>query len=153
VVEIRVPPLRDRKSDIPLLAQHFLKRFVRETGRKIRGFTAAALHRMEDYAWPGNVRELKNVIERGVALGRGPLIDLGDLFLSSVDLAEPGGEHEPPPAPKYDPRPLKDIERAHVLQTLEFTDWKKSQAAAILGIERSTLDRKIEMYQLKRGAG
>jgi Nif-specific regulatory protein len=153
VVEIRVPPLRDRKSDIPLLAQHFLKRFVRETGRKIRGFTAAALHRMEDYAWPGNVRELKNVIERAVALGRGPLIDLNDLFLSSLDVAEPGVEREPPPAPKYDPRPLKDIERAHILQTLDFTDWKKTQAAAILGIERSTLDRKIEMYQLKRGGG
>jgi DNA-binding NtrC family response regulator len=153
VVEIRVPPLRDRKSDVPLLAQHFLKRFVRETGRKIRGFTPAAMHRMEDYAWPGNVRELKNVIERAVALGRGPLVDLNDLFLSSLDVAEPGGEREPIPAPKYDPRPLKDIERAHILQTLDFTDWKKSQAAAILGIERSTLDRKIEMYQLKRGAG
>ena len=72
VVEIRVPPLRERKSDVPILAEHFLRRFVRETGRKIRGFTPAALRKMEEYNWPGNVRELRNVVERAVALGSGP---------------------------------------------------------------------------------
>src|SRR5262249_34052321 len=63
VVEIRVPPLRERKSDVALLADHFLHRFVRETGRKVRGFTPAALSKMEQYDWPGNVRELRNVVE------------------------------------------------------------------------------------------
>jgi Nif-specific regulatory protein len=71
VVEIRVPPLRERRSDVALLAGHFLKRFARETGRKIREFTPAALKKMLDYHWPGNVRELRNVVERAVALAKG----------------------------------------------------------------------------------
>src|SRR5207253_285645 len=82
VVEIRVPSLRERRSDVPLLADHFLKRFVLETGRRIRGFTPAALKKMEDYNWPGNVRELRNVIERAVALGRTMSIDANDIWLS-----------------------------------------------------------------------
>ena len=72
VVQLDVPPLRDRLDDVPILAAHFLKKFVRETGRKIRGFTAAALDKLKAHRWPGNVRELKNVIERAVALGGGP---------------------------------------------------------------------------------
>jgi Nif-specific regulatory protein len=148
VVEIRVPPLRDRPSDIPILAEHFFKRFVRETGRKLRGFTPAALQKMEQYHWPGNVRELRNVIERAVALGQGPLIDAGDIWLSSLEL---GG-----PAPllatdRFEPITLEELEKRHILKTLEHTDWNKSQAASILAIERSTLDRKIKGYQLKRG--
>ena len=72
VVEIRVPPLRERKSDVPLLAEHFLQAVRRETGRRVRGFTPAALAKMEEYHWPGNVRELRNVVERaGWALGLG----------------------------------------------------------------------------------
>jgi Nif-specific regulatory protein len=146
VVEIRVPPLRERKSDVPLLADHFLKRFVRETGRKIRGFTAAALKKMEEYHWPGNVRELRNVVERAVALGTGPYLDAGDVWLSSLEAhgAAAAG------AAGYSPVPLEQIEQQHILQTLEFTDWNKSQAANILQIERSTLDRKIKLYGLKR---
>src|SRR5262249_20913356 len=72
VIELRIPPLRDRRVDIRQLAEHFLQRFVRETGRKITGFTEAAVAKMEGYNWPGNVRELRNVIERAVALGSGP---------------------------------------------------------------------------------
>jgi Nif-specific regulatory protein len=147
VVEIRVPPLRERKTDVPLLADHFLKRFVRETGRKIRGFTAAALRKMEEHDWPGNVRELRNVVERAVALGTGPLLDVGDVWLSSLD-----AQSAPPTfaAPAYESIPLEEIEKRHILATLEHTDWNKSQAAGILQIERSTLDRKIKGYGLKR---
>jgi Nif-specific regulatory protein len=148
VVEVRVPPLRERKSDVPLLAEHFLRRFVRETGRKIRGFTPQALKKLEEYHWPGNVRELRNVIERAVALGSGPLLDVGDVWLSSL---EAGG---PPPAAggetAYQPLPLEEVEKQHILRTLGHTDWNKSQAAGILHIERSTLDRKIKLYGLKR---
>ena len=90
VVEIRVPPLRERTSDVPLLAEHFLKRFVRETGRKIRGFTPAALQKMEEYHWPGNVRELRNVVERAVALGSGPMLDAADIWLSSLEAGGAG---------------------------------------------------------------
>jgi Nif-specific regulatory protein len=147
VVEIRVPPLRARKSDVPILAEHFLRRFVRETGRKIRGFTAAALRKMEEYNWPGNVRELRNVVERAVALGTGPLLDANDIWLSSLEIvgaAAASGEAV------YRPVSLEDVEKEHILKTLSHTDWNKSQAATILGIERSTLDRKIKGYGLKR---
>jgi Nif-specific regulatory protein len=146
VVEMRVPPLRERKSDIPLLADHFRQRFVRETGRKIRGFTQGALKKMEDYHWPGNVRELRNVVERAVALGVGPMLDVGDIWLSSLEVfaAAPTGE------PVYEAVSLEEVEKRHILRTLEHTDWNKSQAAAILQIERSTLDRKIKGYDLKR---
>ncbi len=148
VVEIRVPPLRERKSDVPTLAEHFLRRFVRETGRKIRGFTPGALKKLEEYHWPGNVRELRNVIERAVALGTGPLVDVNDIWLSSLEASGPqpaaGGESP------YQALPLEEIEKQHILRTLAHTDWNKSQAASILHIERSTLDRKIKLYGLKR---
>src|SRR5581483_4802120 len=103
--------------------------------------------KMEEYDWPGNVRELRNVIERAVALGQGPLLDVGDIWLSALDLNPPGaaaGE------PAYQPLPLDEIEKQHILKTLNHTDWNKSQAAAILNIERSTLDRKIKGYGLRR---
>jgi transcriptional regulator with GAF, ATPase, and Fis domain/pSer/pThr/pTyr-binding forkhead associated (FHA) protein len=147
VVEIRVPPLRERKSDVPILAEHFLRRFVRETGRKIRGFTPAALRKMEDYDWPGNVRELRNVVERAVALGTGPLLDANDIWLSSLEIA---GVAPPSSEAVYRPLSLEDVEKDHILKTLNYTDWNKSQAASILNIERSTLDRKIKGYGLKR---
>jgi Nif-specific regulatory protein len=148
VVEIRVPPLRERLGDVPLLAEHFLKRFVRETGRKIRGFTPAALKKMETYHWPGNVRELRNVVERAVALGLGPMLDAQDIWLSSLEV---GGPATPVlEAPAYKAVSLEEVEKNHILRTLEYTDWNKSQAASILSIERSTLDRKIKLYELKR---
>jgi transcriptional regulator with GAF, ATPase, and Fis domain len=147
VVEIRVPPLRERKTDVPILAEHFLRRFVRETGRKIRGFTPAALRKMEDYNWPGNVRELRNVVERAVALGTGPMLDANDIWLSSLEIA---GAATSDGETAYRPLSLEDIEKDHILKTLHYTDWNKSQAATILNIERSTLDRKIKGYGLKR---
>jgi Nif-specific regulatory protein len=146
VVEVQVPPLRERRSDITLLADHFLKRFVRETGRKIRGLTPAALKKMEEYDWPGNVRELRNVIERAVALGLGPMLDAQDVWLSSLEAGGPVVAARS----EYRPVSLEEVERQHILETLQHTDWNKSQAAAILGIERSTLDRKIKLYELKR---
>jgi Nif-specific regulatory protein len=148
VVEMRVPPLRERRSDIPLLADHFLKRFVSETGRKIRGFTPAATRKMEEYHWPGNVRELRNVVERAVALGLGPMIDAVDIWLSSLEASGPVPLVQPPVA--YEAMSLEEVEKRYILQTLRHTDWNKSQAASILGIERSTLDRKIKAYDLKK---
>ncbi len=148
VVEIRVPPLRERKSDVPILAEHFLRRFVRETGRKIRGFTPAALRKMEDYNWPGNVRELRNVVERAVALNTGPYLDAEDIWLSSLEMpAAPPAMGVPA---EFRPMSLEEIEKEHILKTLNHTDWNKSQAARILNIERSTLDRKINSYGLTR---
>jgi Nif-specific regulatory protein len=141
VVEIRVPPLRDRPGDVSILAEHFLKRFVRETGRRIKGFTPAALTKLREYEWPGNVRELRNVIERAVALGTSPVIDVDDVWLSSID-----SDLLRPAETIYQPVSLEDMEKDHILRTLNHTDWNKSRAAEILGIERSTLDRKIKVY-------
>jgi transcriptional regulator with GAF, ATPase, and Fis domain len=146
VVEVQVPPLRDRLDDVELLADHFLKRFVRETGRKIRGFTPAALQKMREYHWPGNVRELRNVVERAVALGVNPVIDTGDIWLSSPDLDSPVAAN----TIAYQPMSMEEVEKQHILRTLQHTDWNKSQAAAILNIERSTLDRKIKAYDLRK---
>jgi Nif-specific regulatory protein len=146
VVDVQVPALRERSSDVPILAEHFLKRFARETGRKIRGFTPAALTRMTQYDWPGNVRELKNVVERAVALARTNQLDVTDILLSSLEL--PGAA--PATGATFDAISLEELEKRHIVATLEHTDWNKSQAAAILQIERSTLDRKIKSYGLKK---
>jgi Nif-specific regulatory protein len=145
VIELRIPPLRDRPEDIRQLAEHFLQRFVRETGRKITGFTEAAVSKMETYNWPGNVRELRNVIERAVALGSGPKLDANDIWLSSLGAPSPAAQ-----AAQYEPISLEELETRHIARTLEHTEWNKSKAAGILGIERSTLDRKIERYELKK---
>jgi transcriptional regulator with GAF, ATPase, and Fis domain len=146
VVQLDVPPLRDRLDDVPMLADHFLKKFVRETGRKIKGFTDAAIDKLKAYRWPGNVRELRNVVERAVALGSGPQIDAADIWLSELDLGAPvvGA------IAVYKPESLEDVEKRHILETLKHTDWNKSKAAEILGIERSTLDRKIKAYDLAK---
>ena len=145
VVEMRVPPLRERLEDVPTLAEHFLKKFTRETGRKIKGFTPAAVDRLQEYGWPGNVRELRNVVERAVALHDKPLLDAGDLWLTSL---EPGASGVYTPV--YKPHSLEEMEKRHIAATLKYTDWNKSRAAEILQIERSTLDRKIKAYDLRR---
>lgn len=147
VVEIRVPPLRERGADIPLLAEHFLKRFREETGHKVKGFTAQALEKMIAYAWPGNIRELRNVVERAVAMSAGPMLDRGDIWLSNLE-----AQQQAPVAAalQYQPMSLEELEKRHTLDTLQHTGWVKSQAAQILGIERSTLDRKIKQFDLKK---
>ena len=125
----------------------FTSRFVRETGRRIRGFTEPALKKMTDYNWPGNVRELRNVVERAVALGTGPFLDVGDIWLSSLEVGSQASASGQEP---YEPLSLEEVEKRFILKTLDHTDWNKSQAASILQIERSTLDRKIKGYNLKR---
>lgn len=148
VIEITVPPLRKRVDDIPELANHFLQRFVSETGRKIHGFTTRAVDMLTGYRWPGNVRELKNVVERAVVLCRGELIDEDDLLLSNISTAGDTGEARPSKV-RFSPCSLEDIERRHIQATLDHTGWNKSRTASILGIERSTLDRKIRRYALQ----
>jgi transcriptional regulator with GAF, ATPase, and Fis domain len=149
VVEIFVPPLRKRPEDIVELASFFLERFCVETGRHFRGFTPAALDVMRQYAWPGNVRELKNVVERAVVLTRNDLIDVEDLALSNLATQSESNVLAPQKA-GFQPVSLAEMERRHILATLKSTEWNKSRAAGILGIERSTLDRKIRRYKLKK---
>ncbi len=146
VLEIVVPALRKRQEDIPLMSDYFLQKFNAETGRKIKGFTPAAKEQLLKYLWPGNVRELKNVIERAVVLCRGQEIDADDLLLTKLATA---GDTEMPYGPgKFQAISLDDVERRHIFDTLNHTGWNKSKTAGILGVERSTLDRKIRRYEL-----
>jgi Nif-specific regulatory protein len=150
VLEIVVPGLRKRPEDIPILAEFFLRKFNEETGRKLKGYTPRAMEELLRYRWPGNVREMKNVIERAVVLARGEFVDHDDLVLSRLTTAgdtEMGYEAATPAC--YQPESLADVERAHILRTLAATAWNKSKTATILGIERSTLDRKIRRYGLE----
>ncbi len=146
VLEILVPALRKRTEDIPLLADYFLQHFNSETGRKIKGFTEQAKAKLLSYQWPGNVRELKNVVERAVVLCRGQEIGEEDLLLTKLPTA---GDTDISLAPDhFVPLSMDDVERHHILNTLEHTNWNKSKTASILGIERSTLDRKIRRFGL-----
>jgi Nif-specific regulatory protein len=150
VLEIVVPPLRRRTEDIPLLSDYFLDRYNNETGRRIQGYTPAARAKLQTYQWPGNVRELKNVIERAVVLCRNQEIDVEDLLLTNLSTT---GDSEIVASANmpFAPTSLDDMERLHILNTLKHTHWNKSKTANILGIERSTLDRKIRRYELDGG--
>ncbi len=150
VVEIVVPGLRKRPEDIPDLAHFFLHRFNEETGRRIKGFRMEALNALKQYRWPGNVRELKNVIERAVVLARGDMIEMDDLTLSNLATAGDSVDVSAVKGPDQDELiSLTEMERRHILNVLKNTGWNKSRTAQILGIERSTLDRKIRRYDLR----
>lgn len=149
VVELTVVPLRERRSDIPLLAKHFLERSALKTNRPITGFSRGALESLLHYNWPGNVRELQNAVERSVILCQGKEVTAADIQLSTLraekdeqlDMTTPAG---------FRAVSLELLEREHILATLDWTDWNKSKAAQILGIERSTLDRKLKRYRMRR---
>ncbi|MEM0925102.1 MAG: sigma 54-interacting transcriptional regulator [Planctomycetota bacterium] len=147
VVEVLVPPLRQRGADILLLAEHFLAQFNEQMGRRIHGITADAQRMLLDYSWPGNIRELRNVIERAVVLNSGETIDKQHLLLTpamTTDGDEPIASQEPVEMS------LADLEQRHIERVLRHTDGNKSRAAAILGIERSTLDRKLKKFAKER---
>jgi len=146
VVEILVPPLRKRPEDIESLAWHYHQRFAAETGRKVRDFTPEALEAMQAYHWPGNIRELRNCIERAVVLSLDDKVDAHELALSQ--LSSPGETGRRPDEAKgpFVPTTIDEMERRHVLATLEAVGGNKTKAATILGIERSTLDRKLAKW-------
>ncbi len=149
VVEIDVPSLRRRREDVPEIADYFLNKFCTELAKKNKRFSQAALERMRHYRWPGNVRELKNVIERAVVLSTRDVIDADELALSNLRSAsETSLEIESEGT--FEPISLEEMERRHILNVLNSTQWNKSKTASILGVERSTLDRKIKRYDLER---
>jgi two-component system response regulator HydG len=144
VVSLRVPPLRDRREDIPLLAQHFLNTFAERNRKTLQGFTPRAMDRLLRYPWPGNVRELMNTIERGVVLCRADVLDEEDVApvleaetqpAAAVATASPGAS-------------LEDVEKAAILKTLDEANGNKSEAARRLGITRRTLHLKLKKYGL-----
>ena len=139
VVEITLPPLRERREDILPLARSFLASTAGRTGRKVSAFTPAAAHQLLRYAWPGNVRELENAVERAVVLARRRRIDVEDLP-PEVRLAVPGA------VVASDVRPLAEVERDYIRSVLRAVGGNRAQAAAKLGIGTATLYRKIKEY-------
>jgi DNA-binding NtrC family response regulator len=139
VIELKVPPLRERREDILPLARHFLGESARRTGREAAGFTPEAAERLIHYPWPGNVRELENAIEHAVVLAQSRRIGSADLP------EEVGRAGSGMPAPG-DARSLEQVEREHILAVLDALRGNKVQAAARLGIGTATLYRKLKEY-------
>jgi two-component system, NtrC family, response regulator AlgB len=134
VISISLPPLRERAADLVRVAGKHLAFFARQAGKRLDGFSNGALARMQNYAWPGNLRELRNVIERAVILGNGPLIEADDLAI------RPG--HDEQPAARLGARvPLETIENEHIRQVLAQCR-TIDEAAGILGIDPATLYRR-----------
>jgi DNA-binding NtrC family response regulator len=143
VVQIKLPPLRERKSDIPLLLNSFLEKFC-DPERTVRTISEEAMRRLMAYDWPGNVRELENAVERAVALGSGPILQVGDLpsnlQYSPVERAPESDEIVP----------LEEIERRAIFRALRETSGDKLAAARLLGIGKTTLYRKLKQYETER---
>ncbi len=138
VVNIRIPPLRNRMEDIPELVQHFIKKYCLAMSRNLVGIEAAALLKLQEYDYPGNVRELENMIERAIVVGNGKEIRVKDLPLQK-EIATISSES------------LEDLEKKHVLSILNKYDWNISRAAKALQVDRVTLYNKIKKYDLKQG--
>ncbi len=144
VVTLPVPALRERREDIPLLAQHFLDSFAEKNRKQIKGFTPQAMDRLVRYDWPGNVRELMNAVERGVILCRGDYVSEMDFPLSVSDVPAP--EREAVREELLADLPLEEVEKVTILKTLESAGGNKSETARRLGITRRTLHKKLKKY-------
>jgi len=139
VVSIKMPALNQRKEDIPLLADHFLQRFIQETNKTIDKIDRDAMDELMLYDWPGNVRELENAIERAVVVGKERQIMPENLPILC---------HDPLLAPSNNS--LKEVEKAHICQILTDYDWNIARSAKTLGIDRSTLYSKIKKYNIQK---
>jgi two-component system response regulator HydG len=148
VVTLNVPPLRDRKEDIPLLAQHFLDEFAVKNKRQVKGFTPQVMDRMLKYQWPGNVRELMNAVERALVFSRSEYINVEDLPLVLQEEIGREGQNRLAPGDVPSDLPLEEVEKATILKTLESSGGNKSEAARRLGITRKTLHKKLKKYRV-----
>jgi two-component system response regulator HydG len=144
VINLKVPPLRERREDIPLLAEHFLKMFSAKNDKAIKGFTPQAMDRLIRYRWPGNVREMMNAVESAVVLSDSEYISESDLSLLHAEL--PSQEAA---APVSADLPLEEVEKTTILKTLEISGGNKSEAARKLGITRATLHKKLKKYRVQ----
>jgi transcriptional regulator with PAS, ATPase and Fis domain len=140
VVLIQMPPLRERKGDIPLLVQHFLEKYNGRLRKDIQGVAPEALDLLVRHDWPGNVRELENTMERLLVLSSGPYLEPADLAFAGTILS---------PAAQSDAVSLKDLERDHILLTLQRCGGHKSETAQALGIDRKTLREKLKRYNIE----
>ena len=144
VIPIQMPPLRDKRNDIPLLARHFLQRFAKEQGKELQDFSTEAMRLLLDFDWPGNVRELENSVEHAVVLAKESSIEVSDLpavFHSTTIF---------PPSPALPQPTMADHEKEILKQVLEECGWNKKQVAKRLGISRNTLYVKLKKYEITR---
>ena len=139
VISIHIPPLKERKDDIPLLVKAFIRRHCLAMNKEQVKIAPSAMKLLMDYNWPGNVRELENVIERALVIGRGEEIVTEDLPFSRKELGT-----------EALPNSLKLMEKIHIKRILEETDWNISKAARVLEIDRQTLYNKIEKYHIEK---
>jgi DNA-binding NtrC family response regulator len=145
VINIRIPPLRERREDVPLLAQEFLDRLSHELGREVSGISEEALRVLMDHDWPGNVRELENAVERALVTCKAGVLGAEDLaFLSRPAAPATAGLSLPSGLT------LQDLERQYITATLQRTQGNVKAAAEVLGIDRSTLYEKVKRYDIPR---
>jgi formate hydrogenlyase transcriptional activator len=145
VFPIRIPPLRERREDIPSLVKYFMQKYARRMGKRIETVPAATMQKLVDWPWPGNVRELQNMIERGVILSQG--------FVLEIPLTELEQSAIPALGDNYGGSTLEAFERQHILQALRDTSWViggPSGAAARLGLNRSTLNARMRKLEIRR---
>jgi DNA-binding NtrC family response regulator len=152
MIEIRLPPLRERREDVPALAQMFLEQFATRHNKAMTGFSPGSLDRLSQEEWPGNVRELRNVVERACMLAQGPIVRDGDLMLQSGPPVYRPARAPEPAVPATRRRPLAAIEREHLITTLNELHWNKARTAAALGISRRSLYRRLEKHGLELAA-
>lgn len=139
VIHFKMPSLRERKEDIPLLSEHFLHRFSQEMNKSLEGISREAMDEMMLYEWPGNIRELENAIERSVVVCKTTQIMPEDLPIFRAEFCNPPKDNS-----------LKELERAHILRILSENDWNMVKASKILDIDRTTLYNKIKRYNLQK---
>jgi DNA-binding NtrC family response regulator len=151
VLSVDVPPLRERREDIPVLIDYFLKKHTRNTSRLVRGLTPETRRLMMDYSWPGNVRQLESAIERAILLCEGDLITVEDLPLEVRQEARPTTEGAfKLPAEGIS---FEDVERSLIVQAMEQTDYNITKAAKLLGLTFRTLQYRLEKFGIKRPDG
>ncbi len=146
VVNLRMPPLRERPEDIPMLVEHFVREFASRYGRRVSGFDADAMAALVDHPWPGNVRELRNTVERSIALADGETLHFRPPSSAGDGVAE-GEPGDTGGADLVADRPtLAELERRYILKILDDVGGSREQAAAILGINKTTLWRRLQRY-------
>ncbi|MEW6349699.1 MAG: sigma 54-interacting transcriptional regulator [Thermodesulfobacteriota bacterium] len=143
VIPISLPPLRERRNDVPALANHFLERWARDLGKDVRGFSSGAMRVVLDYGWPGNVRELENSIEHAVVLAKGPQIEASD-FPEAISMLRSG------PFEEEGMSVIEASERRELGRILEQCGWNKKEAAKRLGMGRTTLYAKMKKYGISK---
>jgi transcriptional regulator with GAF, ATPase, and Fis domain len=148
VIEIHVPPLRQRLDDVPALVEYFLNQLRGHAARRLTGIEPEALELLTRHSWPGNIRELRNVMERAIVLGGNSTLGVEDLKISSLGETPPQTTAAPQDdtTPAFEAVSLSELERRHILAMLDYCDGNKSKASQLLGIERSTLDRKLKRF-------